>query len=124
MSGVSIKKMNRKITGNAGISVFALGCMFPLIAGPLLSTTLQRDVSWVIIPGTFALWAISLVVGVLSRQTEMGRRAARWSAYAIAIGLATFLFMEIRKKMDERSNGNNALNRTSESRATRLPESG
>ena len=109
---------------NTGMSVFALGCMFPIIAGLLMSILLDRDVSWAIIPGTFSIWAISLFLGMLSRQTEVGRRAAKWSAYAIATGLATLLFMEVRRKMDERNHANNALNRTSESRATRLPESG
>ena len=101
---------------NLAMSVFAVGCMFPLIAGPLLSVILDRDLSWVIIPGTFSIWLASLALGLLSRQVDVGKRAARWSARLIAIGLVTLLFMEVRRRMDERSNANNTPEHISEGR--------
>ena len=101
--------MNRNIIPNLAMSVFALGCMFPLVGGPLLSTSLDRDLSLVIIPGTFLFWAVSLILGRACRRTEIGMRAARWSARAILIGLLTLLFMEVRGRMDLKDDANTIL---------------
>ena len=103
---------------NLAMSIFALGCMFPVIAGPLLTIILDRDLSWVIIPGTFSIWALALVFGILSRQTDVGKRAAKWSAHAIVIGLTTLLFMEVRRRIDERKNANTSLHGSTESRTS------
>jgi hypothetical protein len=92
-----------------------------MIAGPLLSIILDRDVSCIVIPGTFSIWSISLVFGIQSRRTEEGRRAAKWPAYVIAIGLATLLSMEVRKRMDERKNANAKMH-TIVCRASASPE--
>jgi hypothetical protein len=106
------------MVANLAMSIFALGCMFPLIAGPLLTIILDRDLSWVIIPSTFSIWAIALVLGILSRQTDEGKRAARWSAHAIVFGLTIMLIMEVRGRMDKRKNANTSLHGSSESRAS------
>ena len=110
-----METMKRNMIPNLAMSVFALGCLFPLIAGPLLCTILDHDLSLVIIPGTFLFWALALILGLVSRQTDIGMRAARWSARAILIGLVTLLFMEVRRRMDLKNNANTILEPSSNS---------